>query len=97
MKTFSQNYNITVDTRISPEAVANADSRFVSTFVDNTVRVSRTTNNLIFSCLDPHISTLQQARDTTKQIFHLNSNAATKTFEQNTRELTRVTHDASIV
>jgi hypothetical protein len=52
----------------------------------------KTTNNLIFSCLDSHRSTLQHARDITKQIFHLNSNAA-KTFEQNARELTRAAQD----
>ena len=93
MRPFSQNYNTTVNSWISPETVANAYSRFVSTVADNTVTALKTTNNLIFSCLDSHRSTLQHARDTTKQIFHLNSNAA-KTFEQNARELTRAAQDA---
>ena len=90
---FSQNYNTTINNWISPETATNAYSSFVSTVADNTVTALKTTNNLIFSCLDSHRSTLQHARDTTKQIFHLNSNAA-KTFEQNARELTRATQDA---
>jgi hypothetical protein len=90
---FSQNYNTTVNRWYSPESAANAYSRFVSTVADNTVTALRNTNNLIFSSLDSYRSTLQQARDATKQIFHLNSNAA-KTFEQNARELTRAAQDA---
>ena len=93
MKPFSQNYNTTVNRWYSPESAANAYSRFVSTVADNTVTALRNTNNLIFSSLDSYRSTLQQARDATKQIFHLNSNAA-KTFEQNARELTRAAQDA---
>ena len=90
---FSENFNTTVNNAYNPQTAANAYSRFVSTVADNTVTALRTTNNLIFSSLDAWRSTLQQARDTTKQIFHLNSNAA-KTFEQNARELTRATQDA---
>jgi hypothetical protein len=65
----------------------------VSTFADNTVTALRTTNNLIFSSLDSYRSTLQQARDNSKQIFELHTKTA-KTFEQNARELTRAAQDA---
>ncbi|MGN6709696.1 MAG: hypothetical protein ACTHKF_10155 [Candidatus Nitrosocosmicus sp.] len=90
---FSQNFNTTVNSWISPETATNAYSIFVSTVADNIVTALKTTNNVIFSCLDSHRSTLQHARDTTKQIFHLNSNAA-KTYEQNARELTLAAQDA---
>ena len=90
---FSQNFNTTVNSWYSPETATNAYSRFVSTFADNTVAALRNTNNLIFSSLDAWRSTLQQTRDTTKHLLHLNSNAA-KTFEQNARELTRAAQDA---
>ena len=90
---FSQNLNTSMNNTYNPQAAANAYSRFVSTVADNTVTALRNTNNLIFSSLDAWRSKLQQARDTIKQIFHLNSNAA-KTFEQNARELTRATQDA---
>jgi prophage DNA circulation protein len=89
---YQQNINTTVNSWNSPEAVANAYSRFVSNVADNSVSALRTTNNMMFSCLDAHRSTLQHAKDNSKQIFNLNSNAA-KTFEQNSRELTRAAQD----
>ena len=85
---FNQNFNATVNNScMSPEAAANAYSRFVSTVADNTVSALRATNNMIFSSLDSWRSTLQQAKENSKNLFNLNSNAA-KTFEQNARELT---------
>ena len=90
---FSENFNTTVNSWYSPETATNAYSRFVSTFADNTVTALRNTNNLIFSSLDAWRSTLQQTRDTTKHLLHLNTNAA-KTFEQNARDFTRAAQDA---
>ena len=92
---YQQNVNTTVNNSWnSPEAVANAYSRFVSTFADNTVSALRTTNNIIFSNFDSWKSALQQAKDSSKQIFNQNVNAA-KTFEQNTRELTAAAQDTN--
>ena len=54
----------------------------------------RTTNNLVFASLDAYKTTVQHARDTTKQIFELNSKTA-QTFEQNSREVARAAQDAS--
>jgi hypothetical protein len=93
-KPFSQNYNTTINSWNSPEAVANAYSRFVSTVADNAVSALRTTNNIIFSNFDSWKSVLQQAEDNSKQLFNQNVNAA-KTFEQNARELTSAAKDAS--
>ncbi|MGN6623645.1 MAG: hypothetical protein ACTHKK_05855 [Candidatus Nitrosocosmicus sp.] len=81
---FSQNFNTTVNSWISPEAATNAYSRFVSTVADNTVSALRTTNNLIFSSLDAYKTTLQHAKDTTKQIIDINTKTA-QTLEQNTK------------
>ena len=89
----SQNFNTTINNWTSSETAANAYSRFVSTVADNTVTALRNTNNFIFSSLDAWRSTLQQARDNSKQIFHLNTKTA-KTFEQNARELTRAAQHA---
>jgi hypothetical protein len=91
---YQQNVNITVNSWNSPESVANAYSRFVSTFADNTVSALRTTNNIIFSNFDSWKSVLQQAKDNSKQIFNQNVNAA-KTFDQNTRELTAAAQDSA--
>jgi hypothetical protein len=93
-KPFSQNYNTTINSWNSPEAVANAYSRFVGTVADNAVSALRTTNNIIFSNFDSWKSVLQQAKDNSKQLFNQNVNAA-KTFEQNARELTSAAQDAS--
>ena len=78
---FNQNFNTTVNTWNSPEAAANAYSRFVSNIADNTVTYLRTTNNLVFASLDAYKTTMQLAKENTKQIFDINSKAA-KTFEQ---------------
>ena len=60
---------LTVNTWNSPEAAANAYSRFVSNFADNTVTYLRTTNNLVFASLDAYKTTMQHAKENTKQIF----------------------------
>jgi len=93
-KPYQQNSSTTVNSWNSPEAVANAYTRFVSTFADNAVSALKTTNNIIFSNFDSWKSVLQQAKDNSKQIFNQNVNAA-KTFEQNARELTAAAQDAS--
>ena len=92
---YQQNINTTVNTWNSPEAVANAYSRLVSTYADNAVTYLRTTNNIIFSNIESMKSVMQHAKDNSKQIFNQNVNAA-KTFEQNSKELSRAaTQDAS--
>src|SRR6478736_4547074 len=91
---YQQNFNNKVNTCMSPEAVANAYSRFVSNVADNTVTYLRTTNNLVFASLDAYKTTMQHAKENSKQIFDLNTKAA-KTFEQNTREVAKAAQDAN--
>jgi hypothetical protein len=91
---YQQNVNTTVNSWNSPESVANAYSRFVSTFADNTVSALRTTNNIIFSNFDSWKSVLQQAKDNSRHIFNQNVNAA-KTFEQNSREIHTAVEDSN--
>ena len=78
---YQQNFNNKVNTCMSPDAAANAYSRFVSNVADNTVTYLRTTNNLVFASLDAYKTTMQHAKENTKQIFDINAKAA-KTFEQ---------------
>src|SRR3954468_20698352 len=61
---YQQNFNNTVNSWNSPDAVVNAYSRFVSNVADNTVSAMRTTNNIIFSNIDTMKTVLQQAKDT---------------------------------
>ena len=91
---YQRNVSITVNTWNSPEAVANAYSRFVSNVADNTVTYLRTTNNLVFASLDAYKTTMQHAKENTKQILDINSKTA-KTFEQNSRELTKAAQDSA--
>src|SRR3954449_2859808 len=90
---FNQNINTNINTWNSPQAVANAYSRLVSTYADNAVTYLRTTNNIIFSNIESMKSVMQQAKDNSKQIFNQNVNAA-KTFEQNSKELTAAAQDS---
>ena len=91
---YQQNFNNKVNSCISPEAAANAYSRFVSNVADNTLSAWRTTNNIIFSNFDSWKSVLQQAKENSKQIFNQNVNVA-KTIEQNSREIARASQDAN--
>src|SRR3954470_10671746 len=91
---FNQNINNKVNTCMSPDAAANAYSRFVSNVADNTVTYLRTTNNLVFASLDAYKTTMQHAKENTKQILDINTKTA-KTFEQNTIEVARAAQDAN--
>src|SRR6476661_53723 len=91
---YQQNVNTSINTWNSPEAAANAYSRFVSNIADNTVTYLRTTNNLVFASLDAYKTTMQHAKENTKQIFDINTKAA-KTFEQNSKELTAAAQDSA--
>jgi hypothetical protein len=55
----------------------------------------RTTNNLVFASLDAYKTTMQHAKENTKQIFDINTKTA-KTFEQNSRELARAAQDSAL-
>ena len=49
---------------------------------------------MVFASLDAYKTTMQHAKENTKQIFDINTKAA-KTLEQNTREVTKAAQDAS--
>src|SRR6185437_14660950 len=89
---FNQNINTNINSWNSTEAVANAYSRLVSTYADNTVTYLRTTNSIIFSNITSMKSVMQQAKDNSKQIFNQNVNVA-KTIEQNSKDVVAATQD----
>jgi len=91
---YQQNFNTSINTWNSPQAAANAYSRFVSNIADNTVTYLRTTNNLVFASLDAYKTTMEHAKENTKQILDINAKTA-KTFEQNSREVARAAQDAN--
>ncbi len=69
-------------------------AKFVSNLADNAVSAIRLTNNMIFSNLDSMKSTMQQARDNSKQLSNLNVNAA-RTFENNSRQIASAVSEAN--
>jgi len=77
---YQQNFNTSINTWNSTQAVAHAYGRFVSNVADNTVTYLRTTNNLVFASLDAYKTTMQHAKENTnrylisiqKQQKHLN-------------------------
>jgi len=91
---YQQNFKTSINTWNSPEAVANAYSRFVSNVADNNVAALRTTNNLVFASLDTYKTTMQHAKENTKQIFDINTKTA-KTIEQNSRDVAKAAQDAN--
>ena len=91
---YQRNFNTNVNTWNSPEAAANAYSRFISNVADNNVAALRTTNNLVFASLDAFKTAIQHAKDTTKQIFDINAKTA-QTFEQNARQVAAAAQDAN--
>src|SRR4051812_40756362 len=91
---YQQNINTNINSWNSPQAVANAYSRLVSTCADNAVTYLRTTNNIIFSNIESMKSVMQHAKDNSKQIFNQNVNVA-KTFEQNSKDIVAAAQDAN--
>src|SRR3954449_2674457 len=91
---YQQNFKTSINTWNSPQAVANAYSRLVSTYADNAVTYLRTTNNIIFSNIESMQSVMQHAKDNSKQIFNQNVNVA-KTFEQNSKDIVAAAQDAN--
>src|SRR6185503_8710707 len=91
---YQRNFNTSVNIWNSPEAAANAYSRFVSNIADNNVTALSTANNLVFASLDAYKTAIQHAKDTSKQIFDMNAKTA-QTFEQNSREVARAAQDAN--
>ena len=91
---YQRNFNTTINAWNSPDAIANAYSRFVSNVADNNVAALRTTNNLVFASLDAFKTAIQHAKDTTKQILDINTKTA-QTLEQNSREVVRAAQDAN--
>ena len=91
---YSESYTSLINSFASPDSVTQTYTKFVSSFADNAVSAIRLTNNMIFSNLDSWKSTLQQARDTSKNIFNLNENAA-RTFEQNSRQIASAVSEAN--
>ena len=73
---------------ISPRHFTETYARIVSSFADNTIAVTRITNNMIFANMDAFKTSMQHAKENAKEFSRIHVNAA-KTFEQTTRDADR--------
>jgi hypothetical protein len=73
---------------ISPRHMTETYARIVSSFADNTIAATRLVNNTIFANMEAFKTSIQQAKDNTKELSRIGVNAA-KTFEQTARDADR--------
>jgi hypothetical protein len=72
---------------MSPRHMTETYARIVSSFADNTIAATRLVNNTIFANMEAFKTSIQHAKDNTKELSRIGVNAA-KTFEQTARDST---------
>ena len=75
---------------MSPRSMAELYANIVSSFANNVITLTRLTNNMIFGNMEAFKTSIQQAKDNTKELSRIGVNTA-KTFEQTSRDSTRQT------
>jgi hypothetical protein len=75
---------------MSPGSIAELYANIVSSFANNVITATRLTNNMIFGNMEAFKTSIQQAKDNTKELSRIGVNSA-KTFEQTSRDNTRQT------
>ena len=76
-----------VSSWLSPRHLADNYARAVSSYVDNTIAVSRVANNAVFANMEAFKTSIQNARDNAKEFSRIGVNSA-RTFEQTSRDTT---------
>jgi hypothetical protein len=72
---------------VSPRHLAENYARLVSSFADNTIAATRVVNNTIFANLEAFKTSVQNARDNSKEFSRISVNAA-KAFGEASRDTT---------
>lgn len=75
---------------MSPRSIAELYANVVSSFANNVITATRLTNNMIFGNMEAFKTSIQQAKDNTKELSRIGVNTA-KTFEQTSRDTARQT------
>jgi hypothetical protein len=75
---------------MSPRSIAELYANIVSSFANNVITATRLTNNMIFGNMEAFKTSIQQAKDNTKELSRIGVNTA-KTFEQSSRDNARQT------
>jgi hypothetical protein len=74
----------------SPRSITELYARAVSSFADNTIAATRLANNALFVGMEAFKTSIQTARDNSKEISRIGVNSS-KTFEQVSRDTTPTT------
>ena len=80
--------NLFRTTWMSPRNIAELYANMVSSFANNMIAATRLTNNIIFANMDAFKTSIQQAKDNTKELSRIVVNTA-KTFEQQQQQTYR--------
>jgi hypothetical protein len=72
-------------TLFTPTKVSELYANIVSNFANNVIAATRVINNMVFANMEAFKTSLQQAKDSTKELSRIGVNAA-KTFEQTSRD-----------
>ena len=78
-----------------PRNMAELYANIVSSFANNVITATRLTNNMIFGNMEAFKTSIQQAKDNTKELSRIGVNTA-KTFEQTSRDTARQTGTARV-
>jgi len=74
---------------MSPRKVTQMYASMISSFADNTIAVTRLTNNMMFANMDAFKTSIQQTKDNAKELSRVGINAA-RSFEQTSRDASRL-------
>jgi hypothetical protein len=72
---------------VSPRHLADNYARVVSSYVDNTIAVTRVANNAVFANMEAFKTSIQSTRDNVREFSRISVNSA-RTFEQTSRDTT---------
>jgi hypothetical protein len=73
---------------MSPRSISELYANVVSSFANTVITATRLTNNMIFGNMEAFKTSIQQAKDNTKELSRIGVNIA-KTFEQTSNENAR--------
>jgi hypothetical protein len=76
---------------MSPRKVTQMYANMISSFADNTIAVTRLTNNMMFANMDAFKTAIQQAKDSVKELSGVGINAS-RSFEQTSRDASSTKH-----
>ena len=89
---YIENYTRNVNTYLSPGRISEVYTNTTRSYADNIFTVTRLTNNVIFGYAEAMKNSLQQAKNNAKELSRIGVNAA-KTFEQTSKENSRLAQD----